>query len=66
MANSVISLVLSTKSLEDKTESMSVSDINPQATNQQIIDFSSMLMEFSTNRLLKVSKVTKEEVYNNA
>lgn len=66
MASPVISLVLSTKSLEDKTESMSVSDINPQATNQQIIDFADMLMGFSTNSLMKVSKVTKEEVYNNA
>ncbi len=63
---STISLVLSTKTAgNSKSESMSVTNINAQATNAQIVEFVNMLMALSTNRLVSISKVTKEEVYNN-
>jgi len=61
----MVSLVLSTKDTSNKTESMSVTNINPQATNAQIIEFTNKLMAFSTNSLQTISKVTKEEVYRN-
>lgn len=63
---STISLVLSTKTVgNDKTESMSITNINPQATNQTIVTFVDKIMEFSTNYLTSISKVTKEEVFRN-
>ncbi len=63
-SNAVVSLVLSTRS-GGKKESMSVTHINPQATNAQVIEFANKLMALSTNSLVTISKVTKEEVYNN-
>lgn len=62
---STISLVLSTRTTTNKSESMSITNINSEATNAQIVQFVEKLMAFSYNRLGSISKVTKEEVYNN-
>lgn len=61
----MVSLVLSTTTQQNKKETMSITNVNPEATNQQIINFVETLMTFSTNSLTSINKVTKEEVYNN-
>ncbi len=61
----MVSLVLSTTRRNNKKETMSITHVNPEATNQQIIQFIETLMMFSASSLNSINKVTKEEVYNN-
>lgn len=61
----MLSIVLSTRDGSNKKESVSITYLNPEATNSQIIEFAQLLMGFSDNVLLNVNKVTKEEVYKN-
>lgn len=62
MAN--VSLIIKNQNSDTKkTYNTSVTYINPNASNEKLIELSRMLINLSQNNLQSVSKVTKEVIY---
>ena len=57
-----VSLILKSRTTDDKSIQTTVPNVNPEATNAQIISLAQALNALTTNTYSGVIKVTKEEI----
>ena len=57
-----VSLEIETKTNNDKKNTLNVSYVNPQATNDKLLQFSQMLIALTTDAYVGATKITKESV----
>lgn len=57
-----VSLILKSRTTNDKSIQTTVPNVNPEATNAQIISLAQALNALTTNTYSGVIKVTKEEI----
>ena len=58
----VISLVIQSTDGSDKKQTNTITNINPEATNEQIQTFAQKIIALTTDSYQGVTKVTKESV----
>ena len=58
----VISLVIQSTDDSDKKQTNTITNINPEATNEQIKTFAQKIIALTTDSYQGVTKVTKESV----
>ena len=59
----VSATITATDYTDGKKISTNISDINPEATNQNIKTFAQMLNSLTTNTYVETTKITKETIY---
>lgn len=57
-----ITLEINTLSQNNKKNTTNVGYINPQATNDKLLQFAQMLVELTTDNYVETTKITKESV----
>lgn len=58
-----VSATITATDTTGKKLSTNISDINPEATNQNIKTFAQMLNSLTTNNYVETTKITKETIY---
>lgn len=58
-----VTMTITATDTTGKKITTNVSDINPEATNQNIKSFAQQLNALTTNTYVQTSKTTKEDIY---
>lgn len=58
-----VSATIKATDTTNKNVTTNISDINPEATNQEIKGFAQMLNALTTNVYVETTKITKEVIY---
>lgn len=58
-----VSITITATDTNSSKISTNISDINPEATNQEIKTFAQMLNGLTTNSYVETTKITKETIY---
>lgn len=58
----VVTLSINTTDLSGKKCTTNVSNVNPTATNEKLLEFAQMLTSLTTETYVKATKITKESV----
>lgn len=58
-----VSITITATDTNSSKISTNVSDINPEATNQELKTFAQMLNGLTTNSYVETTKITKETIY---
>ena len=57
-----VTLSINTTDTSAKKQTTNVSNVNPQATNANLLQFAQMLVALTTDTYVSTSKITKESV----
>ncbi len=57
-----VNIIIATETHASKKINTTISYVNPQATNQQLLELATALNNFTDNIYLKTSKETKEDL----
>ena len=58
-----VSITITATDTNSSKISTNISDINPEATNQELKTFAQMLNGLTTNSYVETTKITKETIY---
>ena len=57
-----VTLSINTTDMSAKNHTTNISNVNPQATNANLLQFAVMLVSLTTDTYVSASKITKESV----
>lgn len=57
-----VSIQITSTDQTDKKITDKIAYVNPQATNEQLVEFAQMLMNLSNNRYMATTKITEEAI----
>lgn len=57
-----VTLSINTTDINDKKQVTNVSNVNPQATNANLLQFAQILVALTTDTYVSAMKITKESV----
>lgn len=58
-----VSITITATDTNSSKISTNISDVNPEATNQELKTFAQMLNGLTTNSYVETTKITKETIY---
>lgn len=57
-----VSIQVTSQDTETKKVTDKISYVNPQATNEQLVEFAQMLLNLSNNTYMATTKITEEAI----
>lgn len=57
-----VSIQITSTDTADKKVNDKISYVNPQATNEQLVEFAQMLLSLSNNTYMATTKITEEAI----
>lgn len=57
-----VSIQITSTDPSDKKVTDKIAYVNPQATNEQLVEFAQMLLNLSNNRYMATTKITEEAI----
>lgn len=57
-----VSIQIESRDTQDKKQTDKIAYVNPNATNEQLVEFAQMLNDLTTDRYIGTTKITEEVI----